>query len=104
MLHIQIGIFTMKYIEIENEPMSALLSLQYQSGLDGRNVQLRAVKVSFSGREDSSTGQLNFNLFSYFRRVDVQLILIDLKSRMGRKKCPHVETMEKRMCAGQVSL
>ena len=23
--------------------------------------------------------------------------------RMGRKKCPHVETMEKRMCAGQVS-
>ena len=22
---------------------------------------------------------------------------------MGRKKCPHVETMEKKMCAGKVS-
>ena len=24
--------------------------------------------------------------------------------RMGRKKCPHVETIEKRMCAGRESV
>ena len=36
--------------------------------------------------------------------ISLSTILYQLLSRMGRKKCPHVEVLEKQMCSGAASV